>query len=91
MKLFLINAVSLIAQIANILILARVIVSWVGDNHFNPLIQQLYRLTDPLLKPFENIIPPSKMAGIDLSPIFALLAIRVAEILSQQLIVAIIP
>jgi YggT family protein len=91
MKVILINLVSLIAQIANILILARVIVSWVGDNQFNPLIQQLYRLTDPLLKPFENIVPPSKIAGIDLSPIFALLAIQVAEILSQQLITALLP
>jgi len=32
-------------------------------------------LTEPVLKPFRRIIPPYKLGGIDLSPIFAILLI----------------
>jgi YggT family protein len=88
MKIILLNITSLIAEILNILILVRVIVSWTGQNHFNPLIVQVYKLTDPLLKPFERIVPPEKMAGIDLSPIFAILAVTVAERLLNQVILS---
>lgn len=86
MHYFLASIISWAEQILEILIIARVLVSWLGHNQFNPLIQQLYRLTDPLLKPFQNIVHPEKIGGIDLSPFFALLAVQlVARFLLQIL------
>ena len=56
------------------LIIVAVIVSWVGQRLHHPAIPLVYQLTEPVLKPFRRIIPP--IAGIDLSPLFALIAIR---------------
>lgn len=56
------------------LIIASVILSWVGARMRHPVIPLVYQLTEPALKPFRKIIPP--IAGLDLSPLFALIAIR---------------
>ena len=79
------NIISLTAQALEILIVVRVLLSWVNHNQFNPLIVQLYRITDLFLKPFQNIIPPEKI-GLDISPIFALIAISLVERFLVQLL-----
>lgn len=56
------------------LIIAAVILSWVGARMRHPVIPLVYQLTEPVLAPFRKIIPP--IAGIDLSPLFALITIR---------------
>jgi len=56
------------------LIIASVILSWVGARMRHPVVPLVYQLTEPVLRPFRKIIPP--IAGIDLSPLFALIAIR---------------
>lgn len=56
------------------LIIAAVILSWVGGQLRHPVIPLVYQLTEPVLRPFRKLIPP--IAGIDLSPIFALIVIR---------------
>jgi len=57
-----------------ILIIASVILSWVSARIQHPVVPLVYKLTEPVLAPFRKIIPP--IAGIDLSPLFALIAIR---------------
>ena len=57
-----------------VLIIARVIVSWIGSQSRHPLIPLIYQLTEPVLRPFSKLIPP--ISGIDLSPLFALIALR---------------
>lgn len=56
------------------LIIAAVLVSWLGQGLRHPFVPLLYQLTEPVLRPFRKVIPP--IAGIDLSPLFALIAIR---------------
>jgi YggT family protein len=56
------------------LILAVVILSWVGGQVRHPFIPLMYQLTEPVLRPFRKFIPP--IAGMDLSPLFAIIAIR---------------
>jgi YggT family protein len=56
------------------LIIVAVILSWVGARLRHPVVPLVYQLTEPVLRPFRRIIPP--IAGIDLSPLFALIAIR---------------
>jgi YggT family protein len=56
------------------LIIISVILSWVGQRMRHPAIPLVYQLTEPVLSPFRKIIPP--IGGIDLSPLFALIAIR---------------
>ena len=57
-----------------VLIIARVIVSWIGSQSRHPLIPLIYQITEPVLRPFSKLIPP--ISGIDLSPLFALIALR---------------
>ena len=57
-----------------VLIIARVIVSWIGSQSRHPLIPLIYQLTEPVLRPFSKLVPP--ISGIDLSPLFALIALR---------------
>ncbi len=59
------------------LIVFRVLLSWVNPDPYNPIIQLLTRVTDPILIPFRRVIPP--IAGLDLSPIIALFAVQMVE------------
>ncbi len=56
------------------LIIISVILSWVGGRGRNPAVPLVFQLTEPVLRPFRKVIPP--IAGLDLSPLFALIAIR---------------
>lgn len=56
------------------LIIASVILSWIGGQTRHPVVPLVNQLTAPVLLPFRRVIPP--IAGIDLSPLFALIAIR---------------
>lgn len=56
------------------LIIASVILSWIGQRAHHPIVPLVYQLTEPVLRPFRKFIPP--IAGLDLSPLFALIAIR---------------
>lgn len=54
------------------LILIRALISWVNPDPFNPVVQFLTRVTEPILQPIRRLLPPM---GIDLSPIIAFVAI----------------
>lgn len=57
------------------LILVRAIISWVNPDPYNPLVQFLYKTTEPILYPIRRILPLGFRFGIDISPIIAFLAI----------------
>lgn len=57
-----------------VLIIARVIVSWIGGQSNHPIIPLIYQLTEPVLRPFNRLIPA--IGGFDLSPLLALIALR---------------
>jgi YggT family protein len=42
----------------------------------NPLVQILHRITEPVLRPLRQLVPPHKLGGLDISPILAILAIQ---------------
>jgi len=76
-QVFLFSLVKLLAALLMtyfFLIIASVILSWLGSQMRHPIIPLVYQLTEPALRPFRKIIPP--IAGLDLSPLFALIAIR---------------
>ncbi|MEO5367446.1 MAG: YggT family protein [Magnetococcus sp. WYHC-3] len=59
------------------MVFARVLLSWVNPDPFNPVVQFLVRATEPLLGLARRVIPP--IGGLDLSPILALLGVDVAK------------
>ena len=60
--------------ILNWLIIIRALISWVNPDPYNPIVQFLYKTTDPILAPFRRLIPVYSV-GLDISPIFALVFI----------------
>jgi len=56
------------------LIIGRALSSWFSPDPYNPIVQFLYRSTEPLLSPIRNVLP--YLGGIDFSPIVLLLAIE---------------
>ncbi len=56
-------------------LLIRVLLSWIPHTPDHPIVQMLYQVTDPLLRPFQNIVPAWRLGGLDLSPIFAFMAL----------------
>ena len=57
-------------------IIIRALISWVSPDPYNPIVQILVKLTEPVLRPLRKLVPPRKLGGIDLSPLLALLAIQ---------------
>jgi YggT family protein len=57
------------------LILIRALISWVNPDPFNPIVQFLYKTTEPILHPIRKILPLDFRFGIDISPIIAFLII----------------
>ncbi len=55
-------------------IIIRALISWVNPDPYNPIVQILTKLTDPVLRPISKLVPPHKI-GVDLSPLIAVLAV----------------
>ncbi len=69
------NVLAIILTILYWLILIRALISWVSPDPFNPLVQFLYKTTEPILYPIRKLLPLGFKFGIDLSPLLAFLAI----------------
>ncbi|GAM10626.1 putative protein [Geobacter sp. OR-1] len=54
-------------------LIARAILSWVNPDPYNPIVNFLYRATEPLLQRVRRVLPNT--GGLDLSPLMILLAI----------------
>ncbi|MCH8012686.1 MAG: YggT family protein [Candidatus Marinimicrobia bacterium] len=68
------SIINLIFQFLYICLIARVVLSWVPHNAYNPIVQIVYKITDPMLRPIQQIIPPLRI-GFDISPIIAIVAL----------------
>lgn len=53
------------------LILIRALLSWVSPDPFNPIVQFLQSVTEPILEPIRRLLPIGLRAGIDISPVIA--------------------
>ena len=56
------------------IIVIRALISWVNPDPYNPIVQFLYRITEPVLYPIRRRLPFGRM-GIDFSPFIAILII----------------
>lgn len=60
-------------------VLIGVVISWVAQGTYNPIIGVIDSLTRPLLEPARRIMPP--FGALDLSPILVILALQLARML----------
>jgi YggT family protein len=71
--------ISLMINIFLFAILIRVILSWVNPDPYNPAVNLLDRITDPILRPAQRLLPA--ISGIDLSPMVAMIGLVLLEML----------
>jgi YggT family protein len=60
------------------ILLASVVISWVNADPYNPIVNFIYRVTEPLLRRIRRRMPATGM--IDLSPLVAFALIYVLQI-----------
>ncbi|MEI8349940.1 MAG: YggT family protein [Candidatus Omnitrophota bacterium] len=65
------NVLSVLLTLCYWLILVRALISWVNPDPHNPIVQFLYKTTEPMLYPIRKILPFSLKMSIDISPIIA--------------------
>jgi YggT family protein len=73
MGLVVINFVQLLVSVMMVLIVARVIVSWVAPFGSGGLVAFIYQATEPILSPIRRVIPP--VGGLDLAPLVAMVGL----------------
>ncbi len=69
------NVIDIILTILYWLILIRALISWVNPDPYNPIVQFLYKTTEPILSAIRKILPFDFRMRIDISPIIAFLMI----------------
>ncbi|MGC3983050.1 MAG: YggT family protein [Steroidobacteraceae bacterium] len=70
---------SMLLQFYFFAILIYALLSWVAPGNYSPATSILNSLCEPVIRPFQRVIPP--IAGLDLSAMFALIAIQAVRIL----------
>ncbi len=69
------NIVNVVLTIYYWLIIIRALLSWVNPDPYNPVVNFLNRVTEPVLAPLRRVLPLGTGYGIDLSPLIAIFAI----------------
>lgn len=77
MATILINIIVVVANLISLLILARVLLSWIQVDRYHPVVKFLYDVTEPILAPVRNLMPQVGM--MDFSPIIVFFLLQVVE------------
>ena len=70
MNYLLYTIINNVFNLLQMLIMIRVVLSWIPHNPYNQLIQLVYQITDVVLKPLRDFFP-LQTAGVDFTPIIA--------------------
>ena len=62
-------------EVYSYIVLASVLISWVGLSRDHPVVEVLDTFTEPLLKPIRNYMPD--MGGMDFSPIVLIVLLNI--------------
>ena len=74
-----IGVTSLFLKIFFFALIISVILSWVAPGSYNPGAQLVNQICEPLLAPLRKLLP--NLGGLDISPIFAFIAINLVDML----------
>lgn len=66
------NVLNMALSLYMFIIIARALISWVSPSPYNPIVQFLTTVTEPVLRPVRRRLP---VTGIDISPIIVILVI----------------
>jgi len=84
----LISLVDYLFSLLYLLIIVRVLLSWVPGALDHPAGYAIYRLTNPILEPVRRLIPP--LGGLDISPLIAIVLLGVLKRVVVKLLIALV-
>ena len=76
---------SMVINIYIWVVLIAALISWVRPDPYNPIVQILYKLTEPLYAKIRRVIP-TIIGGVDLTPILVILALKFIDLFVVQLL-----
>ncbi len=79
----LVDLVLLSLRLFTFAIFIHIILSWIAPGTYNPATAFISMLVEPVMRPFRSIIRP--MGGLDISPIFAIIALQAGAIFLSTL------
>ncbi len=79
------QVVDLLFTLLELIVFARVMLSWLPISPWHPLSRWLRRIADPILRPFQRVLP--SFSGIDFSPLLALAVLYVLQQVVHSLLV----
>ena len=68
------------------IIIIAALFSFVRPDHYNPIVQALYRLTEPVLGFIRRKMPFVVFSGIDLSPLVVIIGLQLVDNFMMRLI-----
>lgn len=79
-----ITFIHILATVLVIAIIIRALMSWIMPQDGSGLTRVLLDITEPILAPIRRVLPP--VAGIDFSPILAMILVQLVSQLVTQLL-----
>ena len=89
LQALLLHAVDIFFYLLEMLILVRILLSWIVGYQGGSVMRLLYNLTEPILQPVRNMVDKSPLGGgvgLGFSPVFALILLRLVKALLMALI-----
>ncbi|MGB8647892.1 MAG: YggT family protein [Anaerolineae bacterium] len=84
MQDFLLNTVNLLFTALTLVIIARVLLSWFPQYQGSTIARMINDISEPILRPIHNVIPP--MGMLDMSPMIAIILLMVLQTIITTII-----
>ena len=81
----LVNVVHTIINIYIWIVIIAALVSWVRPDPYNPIVQTLYKLTEPVYAWIRRYIP-TLVGGVDLAPLIVIIALQFIDVFLMRLV-----
>jgi YggT family protein len=79
------NVILIFIQFYTLIVLARVLMSWIQVDPYSQPARTIIDLTEPVLKPIRDLLPPT--AGLDFSPVIAIILLQIIG----QILISFVP
>ena len=79
------QVLSMVINIYIWVVIIAALISWVRPDPYNPIVQILAKLTEPLYAKIRRLIP-TLIGGVDLTPILVILALKFIDLFAVQLL-----
>lgn len=68
------EVLDIVLQVYMWVVIIRALISWVNPDPYNPIVQILTKMTEPVLRPIRKLVPSYRL-GLDFSPLIVVLIV----------------